>query len=275
MYAGEIVERAPVDELFATPQHPYTVGLLGSIPRLDRRADASRHHRGHGAEHGDAAARLPLRRALSVRQRRLPRRAAAAGRESSPATGRAASGRRWKGWCRDRAARSRRTWSSISSPRARCSAGRPRFVKAVDGVSFTRRGRQDAGAGRRIRLRQVHRQPAGAAADRADRRQRPLRGPRPARARRRRTARVPPRGADHLPGPLRLAQSAHDGRPDPGRAAGAARSRAAGAPPRARRGTAAPGRARAALRARAIRTNSPAASASASRSPGRWRSSRS
>jgi peptide/nickel transport system ATP-binding protein len=38
MYAGEIVERAPVDELFAGPQHPYTVGLLGSIPRLDRQA---------------------------------------------------------------------------------------------------------------------------------------------------------------------------------------------------------------------------------------------
>src|SRR4029077_7293033 len=37
MYAGEIVERAPVDELFSNPQHPYTVGLLGSIPRLDRR----------------------------------------------------------------------------------------------------------------------------------------------------------------------------------------------------------------------------------------------
>jgi peptide/nickel transport system ATP-binding protein len=36
MYAGEIVERAEVDELFASPQHPYTVGLLGSIPRLDR-----------------------------------------------------------------------------------------------------------------------------------------------------------------------------------------------------------------------------------------------
>jgi peptide/nickel transport system ATP-binding protein len=39
MYAGEIVERAAVDELFASPQHPYTVGLLGSIPRLDRQAD--------------------------------------------------------------------------------------------------------------------------------------------------------------------------------------------------------------------------------------------
>src|SRR5271163_1912807 len=32
MYAGEIVERAGVDDLFAQPQHPYTVGLLGSIP---------------------------------------------------------------------------------------------------------------------------------------------------------------------------------------------------------------------------------------------------
>ena len=39
MYAGEIVERASVDELFASPQHPYTVGLLGSIPRLDHRTE--------------------------------------------------------------------------------------------------------------------------------------------------------------------------------------------------------------------------------------------
>ena len=39
MYAGEIVERAPVDALFAQPEHPYTIGLLGSIPRLDHRTD--------------------------------------------------------------------------------------------------------------------------------------------------------------------------------------------------------------------------------------------
>jgi peptide/nickel transport system ATP-binding protein len=39
MYAGEIVERAAADELFTSPQHPYTVGLLGSIPRLERRID--------------------------------------------------------------------------------------------------------------------------------------------------------------------------------------------------------------------------------------------
>jgi peptide/nickel transport system ATP-binding protein len=35
MYAGKIVESAPVQQLFDDPQHPYTIGLLGSIPRLD------------------------------------------------------------------------------------------------------------------------------------------------------------------------------------------------------------------------------------------------
>ena len=35
MYAGRVVERSPVALLFEAPQHPYTVGLLGSIPRLD------------------------------------------------------------------------------------------------------------------------------------------------------------------------------------------------------------------------------------------------
>jgi peptide/nickel transport system ATP-binding protein len=35
MYAGQIVESGPVDAIFNDPQHPYTIGLLGSIPRLD------------------------------------------------------------------------------------------------------------------------------------------------------------------------------------------------------------------------------------------------
>ena len=35
MYAGHIVEKAPVDDLYARPAHPYTIGLLGSLPRLD------------------------------------------------------------------------------------------------------------------------------------------------------------------------------------------------------------------------------------------------
>ncbi len=35
MYAGYIVEEAPVKELYQNPRHPYTLGLLGSLPRLD------------------------------------------------------------------------------------------------------------------------------------------------------------------------------------------------------------------------------------------------
>ncbi len=35
MYAGRIVEEAPVGRLFARPTHPYTQGLLGALPPLD------------------------------------------------------------------------------------------------------------------------------------------------------------------------------------------------------------------------------------------------
>jgi len=41
MYGGLIIEDAEVNELFANPQHPYTLGLMGSLPRVD----AMGHHR--------------------------------------------------------------------------------------------------------------------------------------------------------------------------------------------------------------------------------------
>jgi oligopeptide transport system ATP-binding protein len=40
MYAGRFVEEANVDDLFAHPRHPYTLGLLHSIPRLDAAKEA-------------------------------------------------------------------------------------------------------------------------------------------------------------------------------------------------------------------------------------------
>jgi len=40
MYAGRIVEQAPVDDLFKDPKHPYTVGLIHSVPRLDKKGVA-------------------------------------------------------------------------------------------------------------------------------------------------------------------------------------------------------------------------------------------
>ena len=38
MYAGKVVEEAPVGDLFANPKHPYTQGLIRSIPRIDTAA---------------------------------------------------------------------------------------------------------------------------------------------------------------------------------------------------------------------------------------------
>lgn len=37
MYGGFIIEEAPVKELYASPQHPYTIGLMGSLPRVDEK----------------------------------------------------------------------------------------------------------------------------------------------------------------------------------------------------------------------------------------------
>jgi peptide/nickel transport system ATP-binding protein len=39
MYAGRVVERAPGPAIFDSPQHPYTLGLLGSIPKIDEARD--------------------------------------------------------------------------------------------------------------------------------------------------------------------------------------------------------------------------------------------
>ena len=48
MYAGRQVEFGSVDDTFYSPKHPYTEGLLASLPRLDRRAD--KHRRLHRIE---------------------------------------------------------------------------------------------------------------------------------------------------------------------------------------------------------------------------------
>jgi peptide/nickel transport system ATP-binding protein len=39
MYAGQVVERAPGTAIFDDPQHPYTLGLLGSIPKIEEQRD--------------------------------------------------------------------------------------------------------------------------------------------------------------------------------------------------------------------------------------------
>ena len=69
MYAGRVVESGPVDDIFADPQHPYTIGLMGSVPSLGRRQGRLDDDSGHGAARRADAERLPVLAALPVRRR--------------------------------------------------------------------------------------------------------------------------------------------------------------------------------------------------------------
>ena len=72
MYAGFIIEEAPVKELYANPMHPYTLGLLESLPRLDRRSAPAldRYPRSAAAAPGTAGG-LPVFAALRLCPRAL------------------------------------------------------------------------------------------------------------------------------------------------------------------------------------------------------------
>ena len=66
MYAGVVVESAPVRRIFREPQHPYTQGLLASVPALTGGGGGGRQPLraipGHLPDPRPAAARLPVRR---------------------------------------------------------------------------------------------------------------------------------------------------------------------------------------------------------------------
>ena len=81
MYAGLFVETGSADQLFASPRHPYTLGLLESIPRLDapRRAQL-KPIAGRAAQHAQPALGVPVPAALPLRGRAVARRGAAARR---------------------------------------------------------------------------------------------------------------------------------------------------------------------------------------------------
>ncbi|MBW2086834.1 MAG: ABC transporter ATP-binding protein, partial [Deltaproteobacteria bacterium] len=39
MYAGKVVENAPIRDLFNNPRHPYTIALMESLPKMEKKAD--------------------------------------------------------------------------------------------------------------------------------------------------------------------------------------------------------------------------------------------
>ena len=158
------------------PQHPYTVGLLGAMPRLDRAARGSRRSRARCRRMPARRQRLPLRAALPVPRRpRCAERAAPRrdvdGRAPSALLARAA--RRGGGRLMsapvlevEDLVKHFVVRGSALAGRSRREGGRRRLVRAR---------RRDAGARRRIRLRQVDGRPARDAAHRADRRHDPPR----------------------------------------------------------------------------------------------------
>ena len=85
MYAGKVVEEAPVGALFGNPRHPYTQGLIRSIPRVDRAAA-----RGSGWRRSPAPCRacsIRRRAAVSLRAASTPWRSASQ-RDAAPEGGR-------------------------------------------------------------------------------------------------------------------------------------------------------------------------------------------
>jgi len=88
MYAGRIVERAPVSELFRRPRHPYTAGLLAASPRRGRRGQhlptipgvvPAPGKRGSGCSFADRCARVLDR----CRSERPPLTAVTAGHDAA------------------------------------------------------------------------------------------------------------------------------------------------------------------------------------------------
>ena len=100
MYAGRVVEQAPVEPLFERPKHPYTLGLIACIPdvRRDIAADGTRRplnpDPGHRAADHAPAAGLLVRAALPLCRGCLHRARARPGRPPMPPISPAAGGTR-------------------------------------------------------------------------------------------------------------------------------------------------------------------------------------
>ena len=250
MYAGKLVETGAVDDVYYRPRMPYTLGLLGSIPRLDQgERSAADADRGHPAVARRPAGRLPVRAALPDARRRSARTiepdldpvpAAGAGHRSAchrsdeiergqperrrrlPARAHGSTGGRRAAAPRDArtGARGRRPGQAVPADEGRGAAPARRHGPRRRRHQLRHPRGRDARAGRRVGLRQDdhdHGDPQPGQADgRPDRRAR--QGHR-RRCRRHEKFAVRRRPAGRVPGPDGVARPAAADRRHPGRAA--------------------------------------------------------
>ena len=170
MYAGRVVEEAAVDDLFARPLHPYTQGLIRSIPRLDRTGGKKRRLEAIAGTvpsllDPPPGCRFAPRCTLAIGRlhRRCRRCARSKATTRSPASSIDSA---WRDHDRTAAARqqSGEEFPGAGRRARRCARAGARGRRR----QLRDRRRRDAGAGRRIRLRQIDHWALHPAADRAD-----------------------------------------------------------------------------------------------------------
>ena len=171
MYAGRVVEEAQVDDLFARPLHPYTQGLIRSIPRLDRTGGQKRRLEA-------IAGTVPSLLDPPPGCRFAPRCAlamAACTRQAPPSAARSKAATRSPAFSIDQAGRGHDRTAAPRQQSGEDFPGAGRHARRFERAGARRRRRQlrdrrrrDAGAGRRIRLRQIDHRTLHPAADRAD-----------------------------------------------------------------------------------------------------------
>ena len=72
MYGGRIVEEAPVNDLFKSPRHPYTHGLLSCIPKMDDERETLDVIKGMVPSPSDFPGGMQVPSALPLRAGALP-----------------------------------------------------------------------------------------------------------------------------------------------------------------------------------------------------------
>ena len=155
MYAANVVEQAAVHDLFQRPQHPYTWGLMGSLPRLDADVERLTQIPGQPPSLLRPPTRLPLPPALPVRdghlQEQVPQlaadrsamrttcSAAISTRRQRSAKRRSCSRRRWPRRPAMEAAAAARTSRRATSSSSSTTSGST--SRSPAGSSFRRRSR--------------------------------------------------------------------------------------------------------------------------------------
>ena len=238
MYAGEVVEEGPTEEVLSDPRHPYTWALINAVPRIDRHTPGNRRLTTIEGAPPDPldlpqgcrfAPRCPFRIERCTEHPELlgggarPRRPLLgdAGRRAARAARGDPSPGRARGAGRPLPASRERSWRAPprgARPREALPAAEERLLpEAPDRARRRRRRprrrpRRDRRPRRRVGLREIDARPRADPHPQAGRGLDRVRGRGHRAGDRRGDQAAAPAHADGVPGPLRLAQPAHDGR---------------------------------------------------------------